>query len=97
MPSFASQFVWFELLASDAAAAKRFYGSVAGWGSMPGPVPDMDYTLFTAGGAPVGGVMPLPEQMRQAGAPPHWTGVIGVANVDEAAEKAVRLGGAVRM
>jgi len=92
------QFVWHELMTTDAAAAKAFYGAVVGWGAQAAPAPNTAYTLFTAaGGTPVAGLMDLPEAARRAGAPPHWIGHVAVAEVDAAAERARRLGGTVHL
>jgi predicted enzyme related to lactoylglutathione lyase len=90
-------FVWYELITTDTHAARRFYASVAGWGTHPGPVEGMDYTLFMLGESAVAGLMPRPEAMCAAGMPPCWSGVIGVADVDATAARVVRHGGAVHM
>ena len=82
------RFVWYELMTTDTKAAQEFYGSVVGWGTQDGPVPDMSYTLFTAGGTPVGGLM-------DHGAPPSWIGYVGVDDVDEVAGQVTSLGGSV--
>jgi predicted enzyme related to lactoylglutathione lyase len=88
-------FVWYELLTTDTAAAKIFYGKVIGWGAQPSPVPGVAYTLFAAGEIPVSGLMDLPDSARQMGAPPHWIGYVGVEDVDTTAERVKRLGGNV--
>src|SRR5712675_2747069 len=59
--------------------------------SMPG----MPYTLFTAGTASVSGVMDLPEEARKLGMRPGWLGYVGVNDVDAAADRIKRLGGAL--
>ena len=38
-------FVWYELMTSDVAAAKDFYGRVLGWRAEDVPMPGMTYTL----------------------------------------------------
>lgn len=83
-----NHFVWYELMTTDTKAAQEFYRGVVGWGTQDGPVPDMAYTIFTAGGTPVGGLM-------HHAAPPGWMGYVGVKNVDEVAEQATRLGGSI--
>ncbi|QQS12969.1 MAG: VOC family protein [Rhodospirillales bacterium] len=97
MPVPAGRFVWFELMTTDQAAAKAFYAAVVGWGAMDAPMPGMTYTMFTAGGTPIGGLMDLPEDARKAGAPPSWSGYVAVDDVDAAAAKAASLGGAVHV
>src|SRR3954466_6050835 len=91
------RFVWYELLAADTEAAKAFYTKVVGWGAQPGPVSDMDYTLFTVAEMPAAGLMLQPEDARKMGAPPSWIGYVAVDDVDVTAEEAKRLGGAVRV
>jgi uncharacterized protein len=91
------RFVWYELMASDTEAAKTFYTKVVGWATQPGPVPGMDYTVFTAGEAPVGGLMLQPEDARKMGAPPSWIGYVMVDDVDATAERINRLGGTVHV
>ena len=42
-------FVWYELMTTDMAAAATFYANVVGWGAQDPSMPDLAYTLFTAG------------------------------------------------
>jgi predicted enzyme related to lactoylglutathione lyase len=89
-------FAWYELMTSDVAAAKAFYGDVVGWGSQDMSTPELAYTMFTgAGGTSVGGLMQLPEDARQMGARPRWIGYVGVGDVDAVVDRVVRRGGAV--
>src|SRR2546423_11139167 len=88
------RFVWYELLAADTEAAKAFYTKVVGWGTQPGPVPGMDYTLFTAGEMPAGGLMLQPEDARKMGAPPSWVGDVAGLAVAATTPHGERRGGA---
>jgi predicted enzyme related to lactoylglutathione lyase len=88
------QFVWYELKTPDAPAAEAFYRSVVGWGAQDAGQHDMGYTLLTAGGAPVAGLMAMPPQ-DCAGAQPGWTGVIGVEDADAAASRVTQAGGRI--
>ena len=76
------RFAWHELMTTDVAAAKIFYGTVIGWGTRKGEASGSDalpdYTVWTAGERPVGGLMKLPEQARAMGAPPHWLAYVEV-------------------
>jgi predicted enzyme related to lactoylglutathione lyase len=90
------RFVWYELMTTDTAAAKSFYGEVIGWGAEPGP-PGMDYTLFTAADTMVAGLMDLPADARAMGSPPSWICYVAVDDVDSAAERMTRLGGKVHV
>jgi predicted enzyme related to lactoylglutathione lyase len=71
--------IWYELLTSDVAAARAFYGKVIGWDflqheTVPG------YQMFAAQGVTIGGVMALPPE---TGLPrPLWLGYVRVADVD---------------
>ena len=86
------QFVWYELTTPDVDAAKKFYPRFTGWGTQRF---DDDYTLWTSGGRPIGGLMELGDDMRQRGIPPHWLAYAESDNVDATAAKAVSLGGRV--
>jgi uncharacterized protein len=89
------RFVWYELLTTDVGAARAYYSHVAGWGARQAPTSGSDYRLFTAGDAPVAGLMKLSEDARRTGVTPHWLGYVEVEDVDAAADHAKRLGGAV--
>jgi uncharacterized protein len=89
------RFVWYELLTTDMTAAKRFYANVVGWGAQDASTPDLTYSLFSAGTAPVSGLMNLPEEARKMGATPRWVGYVGVNDADAAADRVKRLGGTV--
>jgi predicted enzyme related to lactoylglutathione lyase len=91
------RFAWYELVTTDAQAAKVFYSSVMGWDALDASVPGAAYTLFTAGGALVGGLLELPEDARDMGANPSWLGYVGVDDVDAAADRVTRLGGTVHV
>ncbi|WP_373046929.1 VOC family protein [Vulgatibacter sp.] len=81
------RFVWFDLVTTDAAAAKRFYGEIAGWGTTP--FTGADYEMWTAGGVPLGGVS------VQAGTGPRWIGFVAHRDVDAAIGRAEKMGGKV--
>jgi predicted enzyme related to lactoylglutathione lyase len=93
------RFAWYELMTTDTAAAKAFYGKVVGWGTQvpPTSLPGMEYTLFTSGDIPAAGLMNQPEEAKRMGAPPSWLGYVAVDDVDATAEKVKRLGGAVHV
>lgn len=95
MPNSDGDYIWYELLSSDPDAAADFYGKVVGWtvrdAGMGG---DMDYRLFSAPDADIGGLMKMPDGMPSG---PTWLGYVGVSDVDAAAAKVTELGGAVHM
>ncbi len=91
------RFVWYGLTTTDVEAAKAFYATVVGWGTRDASMPGMPYTLFTVGEASVGGLMDLPENVRNMGVQPSWIGYIGVDDVDATAHRIKQLGGAVHV
>jgi uncharacterized protein len=78
-------------------AAKAFYAEVVGWGTQDVSMLGMAYTLFTAGGASVSGLMGLPENERTLGLRPSWLGYVDVNDVDATADRIKQLGGAVHV
>ena len=91
------RFIWYELMTTDMKAAEAFYAAVVGWGTQDASTPGMPYTLFTAGGAPVSGMMALPDDARTSGFRPSWLGYVGVNDVDATADRIIKLGGAVHV
>lgn len=87
------RFVWHELMTNDPAAATTFYHDVVGWSTEASNVLGMEYTLWTANGVPVGGMMETPPDA--AGMPPAWLGYIEVDDVPETIAAAEKLGGQV--
>lgn len=87
------KFVWYELMTSDPNAAQSFYHETIGWDTAPFEESPEPYTMWMNGESPVGGVMALPEEAKQAGAPPHWIAYITTPNVDETTNKVKELGG----
>jgi len=89
-------FIWYELLTTDADAAQDFYGKVVGWKARDaGMGGGMDYRLLSADGVDIGGLMTLSPDM--AGMKPVWLGYIGVADVDAAAARIKDAGGSVHV
>jgi predicted enzyme related to lactoylglutathione lyase len=87
------RFLWYELMTTEPEAAKAFYAEVMGWGTREAPA----YSLFTAAEQPVCGLAELPIDARVTGLGPHWTGYIGVDDVDAAAARVGRLGGTIHL
>jgi len=87
-------FVWYEHLTTDPKAAVDFYTEVVGWKTEPF-ADGNDYLMWVGGQGPLGGVMQLPEEGAEMGAPPHWLAHVQVENVDAAAAQAKKLGGKV--
>ena len=83
-------FIWHDLVTSDVAAAKKFYGDVMGWTFELQPP---NYTITLAGGAGMGGIMDIPADMK--GMPPMWTGYVFTPDVDATCKEVVNLGGKI--
>ena len=81
---------WNELMTTDTKAAKAFYKGVVGWGTQ-GWEQDSSYVMWTTGKTPIGGLMTLPDQAKQMGAPPSWLMYVAVPDVDESVRQAVGL------
>jgi len=96
-PPFRSNFVWHELMTSDAKAAIQFYTHVVGWTtqSFGGEEGDSDYQMWVGSQGPLGGVTHLPEAARKMGAPPHWMANVSVADLDTTVARVREFGGNV--
>jgi uncharacterized protein len=88
-------FVWYELMTSDAKAAEKFYTTVVGWTAKDAGMPGMAYTLLSAGDAQVAGAMTVPPEICAAGWQPGWVGHIGVSDVDDYTKRVTQAGGKV--
>jgi uncharacterized protein len=88
-------FSWCELMTTDLNAAKAFYQELFGWQMEPGPVQGIEYTMASAGGQQVGGLMTIPETMPKGA--PSWGAYVTVENVDATVKKVEELGGKVLM
>jgi predicted enzyme related to lactoylglutathione lyase len=86
--------IWYELLTGDVAAAKTFYGDVAGWTvtSFPG-VDGAPYEIWNADGAGLGGVISPPE----GGPGSIWLAYFHVADVDAKHAEVLAAGGKSHM
>lgn len=90
-------FVWYELLTSDADAAQRFYGDVLGWTFADSGQDGMDYRIVSAPEHSVAGLMAITPDMARHGARPTWLGYIAVDDVDKCVESVEHGGGKVMM
>lgn len=88
-------FFWYELITTDPAAAISFYEQVIGWRAEAFPGSDEGYVVMHAGDRGVAGILAIPDEAKQRGAPPSWTGYIYVDDVDRAASDIEAAGGAV--
>lgn len=73
------RFIWHDLMATDVAAARRFYSGLLGWEFETTTRNDRPYVLARLGGEPVAGIVDvsaLPD------ASPQWISFMAVADVD---------------
>src|SRR5262245_45735920 len=86
------RFVWYDLITSDVNAAIAFYTDVIGWGTQPF---GEGYVMWTAGGAPGGGVVALHHDDKPTGHATHWMAHVLADDVDALTKKAASLGAKV--
>jgi predicted enzyme related to lactoylglutathione lyase len=91
----AGRFCWVDLAASDAEAAKVFYGRLFGWSSREQPANGGRFTRLRLSGRDVGSLYQLERKHLESGVPSHWTPYVRVDGVEEAAQRAASLGGEV--
>jgi len=99
MPERQGAFIWYELMTTDAAAAKAFYDPVVGWSIAEDPVaPGVDYRMINrSDGGMAGGLLVLTPEMQQGGARPMWLGYLHAADVDDSVKAIEADGGKVMM
>lgn len=90
-------FIWYELVTSDAAAAQDFYGPLLGWEFTESSKSDEDYPHISMDGEAIGGILPLTKEMAANGALPCWLGYIETEDVDRMAEAILSAGGSVHL
>ncbi|HWU92774.1 MAG TPA: VOC family protein [Sphingomicrobium sp.] len=82
-PNPPGDFIWYELMTTDADGAKTFYDAVVGWNIGEGAPEFGGYRMIgRSDGGSAGGVLPITDEMAQHGARPMWLGYINVADVD---------------
>lgn len=93
----AGDFIWYELLTTDAAAAQAFYGQILPWTFADSGQADMDYRIISAPEHEVAGLMAITPEMAQHGASPVWLSYLAVDDVDAAVDAITQKGGSVHM
>jgi predicted enzyme related to lactoylglutathione lyase len=86
-------------MTTDPDGATEFYSRVAGWSTAPweggqaeGAKP---YMMWMNGENAIGGIMSLPEEAQQQGAPPHWLAYITTPDTEATVGRASELGARV--
>jgi hypothetical protein len=86
-------FIWYELMTTDGAAAERFYGALLDWTFSSDP----EYRHIAASEGQIGGMLELTQDMLSHGARPGWLGYVTVADVDAMTASIIADGGQVTM
>lgn len=81
---------WKELNTKDGPGAKKFYGEMFGWTTEEVDMGKGTYTIFKTGENTVAGMLTYPPEMAHY--PVIWLNYVTVPNLEEALEKAVKLG-----
>jgi len=89
------QFVWYDLVTSDPGAAEGFYRQLIGWSTQEWEGGGAPYTMWTNREKPLGGVMEMRDEVRAAGAPPHWMAYVEVDDIQGTVAKVEGTGGGV--
>lgn len=89
------RFVWYDLLTTDPKSATNFYTKLIGWSTTQWEGGAFPYTMWTNGEDTIGGIMELPDEVKAAGAPPHWLAYVAVLDVDATVKQATQLGAKV--
>lgn len=89
------RFCWYELMTTDTGAAPAFYQAVTGWSTEGWEGGTNPYTMWVNGDAPLGGIMELPREARDQGAPPHWMPYVSTPDIADTTAKAKHLGATV--
>jgi|GEM_PF-112070 len=90
-------FIWYELLTTDADAAQAFYAKVLPWAFADSGQADMDYRIVRAPEHDVAGLMAITPEMAEHGARPVWLSYLAVDDVDQSVAAIEQKGGALQM
>lgn len=85
-----SSFCWNELLTNDVPKAGDFYANLFGWNRDVQNFGPMEYTMFTNGERPAGGMFAIQPEMGNI--PPHWLVYFAVDDCNARTQKANDLG-----
>lgn len=92
---------WTELFTGDPGQAKSFYRAVFGWETQDTPLDGTTYSVILPSGGgregAQGGIMPIGEEVREAGVGAQWVPYFEVADCDGVAALASAKGGGVLM
>lgn len=90
-----SKHIWYDMMTPDLKAAEIFYAKVIGWNIADAGMPDVSYSIVSAGDVMVGGMMQTPKGDEGMQNPPRWHGHIYVPDVDVHAKRVAKAGGKI--
>jgi predicted enzyme related to lactoylglutathione lyase len=91
-------FCWADLATNDTTGAKAFYGELFGWRPNDSEMsPGMVYSLLEKDGRSVGALYQMQPGFHPDGTPPFWLAYVAVTSANDAARRAIELGGGVLM
>jgi len=85
------EFVWRDLVTSDPAAARKFYGELLGWTFEETSAFGRPYLLAKQGGRYVGGIVQMPSGNDRGGS--QWLSYLSVGNLEAALATVEAAGG----
>ncbi len=88
-------FIWYELLTNDSESAQKFYGKILDWKFNKAGFEGLDYQMFQAADAAIGGFLSLSEDMKSNGARPAWIGYLNVDSIEASLASIRKAGGEV--
>ncbi len=91
------EFIWYELMTSDADSAAGFYGNVVGWRTRDAESGPGSYRIFSSPHGEVGGLFILAGEAAASGMRPAWVGYLGVDDVDASVAQILAAGGSQHM
>ncbi len=94
-PSGVGTFCWPQLVTGDTEVASRFYQTLFNWKSDTLDSGGTGYTYFISGEEVAAGMMSLPEDAKNQGAPSHWLLYLSVEDCDRTVATAEELGGRI--
>lgn len=87
-------FCWIDLMTTDVAGAKAFYGGLFGWEFDDRPIVSGGfYTMAMIDGKNVAGMGEMQPEMQAQGMPPVWSSYVKHSDVDAVAAKVTAAGG----
>ena len=92
-----NQFIWNELATSRPDVCREFYARVFGWTSQEVDLGDFGkYSVWLQDGQGIGGMLHMDDADGEEPIA-FWTSYLGVADVDDTAQKVIDAGGSIRL